>query len=101
MRRQVVIAFGVLALAACTGRPAPDATGVEIYQQLCVRCHGADLGGAIGPALGPGSEIEAESDEFIRQTIHNGRGRMPSFARTLTDEQIDRVISYLREVQGD
>lgn len=101
MRRLVVIALWALALAGCTGRPAPDATGVEIYQQLCVRCHGEDLGGAIGPALGRGSDIALESDDFIRQTIRDGRGRMPSFALTLTDEQIDRVISYLREVQDD
>jgi mono/diheme cytochrome c family protein len=101
MRRSVAIAVSLVGLAGCTGRPAPDATGVEIYQQLCVRCHGEDLGGRIGPALGPGSEIELESYDFIRQTIHDGRGRMPSFAQTLSDEQIDRVIDYLREVQDD
>lgn len=99
MRRSVSIAL--LVLAGCTGRPAPDATGVEIYQQLCVRCHGENLEGEIGPALGRGSDIALESDDFIRKTIHDGRGRMPSFALTLTDEQIERVISYLREVQGD
>lgn len=101
MRRPVAIVSCVLALGACTGRPQADATGIEIYQQLCVRCHGEDLGGRIGPALGPGSDVALESDEFMRQTIHDGRGRMPSFGLTLTDEQIDRVISYLREVQND
>ncbi len=93
------IAFAC-ALVACTGRPAPDATGPEIFQQLCARCHGSELQGDVGPALGPGSDIVDEPDEFLRMTIHDGRGRMPSFRRTLTDEQISRVIAYIREVQN-
>jgi mono/diheme cytochrome c family protein len=101
MRLSVALVVCSVALAGCSGRPAPDAGGIEIYQQLCARCHGEDLAGRIGPALGPGSEIAAESDEFIRQTIHAGRGRMPSFSRTLTDDQIERVIAYLREVQDE
>ncbi len=100
MRRPVVLLVSVLALAACTGRPAPDATGQEIFEQLCARCHGSGLQGDVGPALGAGSEIADEPDDFLHMTIERGRGRMPSFRRTLTEEQIDRVIAYIREVQG-
>lgn len=86
--------------SACTGRPAPDATGVEIYEQLCARCHGSNLEGQVGPSLGEGSVIVDETDEFLETTISRGRGRMPSFARTLTDDQVAKVIEYLREQQG-
>lgn len=88
-----------LLLAACTTRPDPDASGEEIFGLLCARCHGADLGGNIGPALGPGSEAAAAGDEFLRTTITRGRGRMPSFGRVLTPDQVERVIGYLREEQ--
>lgn len=91
----------LIALGGCTvGRPAPDATGEEIYAQLCVRCHGADLEGLIGPALGPGSDLVGETDEYLDFTIVHGRGRMPSFSSTLDQAQIDRLVSYIREVQG-
>lgn len=88
-----------LALTACSsGGPSQDATGEEIYAELCVGCHGADLGGGVGPSLGPDSNAAAESDEFIEFTVSNGRGRMPSFP-SLDDQQIERLVAYIREVQ--
>ncbi|MGB7861593.1 MAG: cytochrome c [Acidimicrobiia bacterium] len=89
-----------LALSACSvGRPAADATGQEIYQQLCSNCHGDDLSGRLGPPLGPGSNSAELADEFLDFAIRRGRGRMPSFSSTLNDEQITRLIGYIREVQ--
>lgn len=82
------------------GRPADDATGREIYVQLCSNCHGDDLSGGIGPPLGPGSNAATESDEFLEFTIMNGRGRMPSFSSSLDEAQLNRLITYIREVQG-
>lgn len=95
---RLAVVLAVVAIA-CGGRPAPDASGVEIYDQLCARCHGSDLEGGVGPALGMDSRIVGESDEYLRVTIWGGRGSMPSFRRTLSEEQIKRVIDYLREVQ--
>ncbi len=93
--------LGTLTLVACSvGRPPEDATGEEIYIQLCSNCHGDDLSGGIGPPLGPGSAAASESDEFLEFTIVNGRGRMPSFESSLSDEQLGRLISYIRQVQG-
>lgn len=90
----------LVVVAGCSiGRPAEDATGEEIFSQVCSRCHSEDLSGAIGPPLGPGSNTATESDEFIVFTIHNGRGRMPSFSSVLSDAQVDRVVAYLRKVQ--
>lgn len=88
-----------LALTACSPGPDQDATGEEIYTQLCAGCHGAGLDGGVGPSLGPDSNTAAESDEFIEFTVRNGRGRMPSFS-SLDDQQIDRLVRYIREVQG-
>lgn len=85
---------------ACVGRPAEDATGEEIYMQLCSNCHGADLSGGVGPALGPGSNAADQTDQYLFVTIHDGRGRMPSFSSSLDDDQITRLIEYLRDEQS-
>jgi mono/diheme cytochrome c family protein len=95
----MVLALVGLLMSACVGRPAEDATGEEIYLQLCSNCHGDDLEGGIGPPLGAGSFASTQPDEFLRVTIIEGRGRMISFASSLDDPQLDRLISYIREVQ--
>lgn len=86
-------------VTSCVGRPAPEATGAEIYEQVCARCHGADLSGGLGPALGPESNSAEQGDEFLRLTIADGRGRMPSFRNSLSAEQIDRIIEFIRSKQ--
>lgn len=95
--------FALIVLAALTGcslgGPAEDATGEEMFAELCARCHGADLSGGVGPALGPGSNAASETDDYLEFTIVNGRGRMPSFP-SLSSRQVDRLIEYIREVQG-
>lgn len=91
----------LLATSCSLGRPADGASGEEIYVQLCARCHSSDLSGGVGPALGPGSDSAEQADEFLRFTIVNGRGRMPSFETTLDDDQLNRLVSYIREVQED
>lgn len=103
MRTIVAVVVIVLALTACSPGGTPDdASGEEIYAEVCSRCHGGDLdGGLLGPPLGPGSDAADETDEFLRFTIVNGRGRMPSFETTLRDDQVERLIDYIREIQDD
>jgi len=101
MRRLSAALSMSLLLASCSvGRPPEDASGEEIYSQLCARCHGADLGGGIAPELGSGSNSADESDEFLEFTIMNGRGRMPSFSSSLDEDQLDRLVVFMREVQS-
>jgi mono/diheme cytochrome c family protein len=99
--RRLLLSLLIVVVAACSGPPDEDATGIEIYRQLCSSCHGVDLSGGVGPGLGSGSFSESMSDEVLTQVISRGRGsRMPAFSRTLSDAQMDRLVSYLREVQS-
>jgi mono/diheme cytochrome c family protein len=100
MRQLAVLTLIALAVASCVGRPPEEATGEEIYLQLCANCHGDQLQGAVGPALGEGSSVVDQPDEFLRVTVLQGRGRMPSFQSSLSDDQLVRLIGYIREVQG-
>lgn len=99
MRPVTPIIVLVAVLAACSTTPPPDASPAEVYDLVCASCHGAELEGGIGPPLGPGSVSANRSDEFLITTITRGRGRMPSFRSTLSDEQVEALVSYIRERQ--
>jgi mono/diheme cytochrome c family protein len=100
MRRVAIVALLGVLVSSCVGRPDADASGEEIYLQLCSNCHGDQLEGGIGPPLGAGSNAAEQPDQFLHVTITQGRGRMPSFSSSLTDDQVGRLIDYLREAQA-
>ncbi|MEX2278509.1 MAG: cytochrome c [Acidimicrobiia bacterium] len=101
MWRRLVLLGVVVVLAACSEAPAENATGADIYVQLCASCHARDLSGGVGPGLGPDSGAVELSDDVIAQTIGRGKGsRMPAFSRTLSDAQIERVVAFIREQQS-
>ena len=100
----------IFAQAPNAGEPALD-SGKDIYIAACGACHGADGRGAPRssvvfdtrlPDFTNCSFATKEPDGDWSATIHNGgvaRGFskiMPSFREALTDEQIDKVIEYLR-----
>jgi mono/diheme cytochrome c family protein len=98
MLRSIIVVC-LLLITACADPPPPEASGEEIYRQVCANCHGIDLNGGVGPAVGAGSNSAAQDDDFLVLTITRGRGPMPSFESTLSDEQIARVVDYLRAEQ--
>lgn len=99
-RSLLCAALAIVWLPACSvSRPPDEATGAEIYSMLCANCHGDDLGGGIGPPLGPGSNSTDRPDTFLETTIEHGRGRMPSFDSSLNEDQLERLVDYIREVQ--
>ena len=89
-----------LVLAGCVEGVDENAGGEEIYAAMCARCHGSDLDGGVGNALGSGSPLADKPDAYLIATITDGRGRMPAFRSSLSAEQIDRVAAYLREQQA-
>ena len=92
----------LLVLSACGGTNiAEDASGEDIYLQICARCHAANLTGGLGPALvGDDSPALERSEAFFNQTISAGLGRMPSFGGTLSEIQVQQVTEYILGQQG-
>ena len=90
----------ILIGSSCSTEIPVDAGGQEIYSALCTRCHSSDLSGGVGPALGAGSDLAGQPDAYLTQSITSGLGRMPAFRSTLTAEQIQRVVEFLRANQA-
>ncbi len=99
----VVAAFIILLFVNEPAQPAPvpaagtAETGAAIFATRCASCHGADGGGSFGPALGAGVAVGRFPDAADEAAVvANGRGSMPSFADSLTEEQIAAVVEYTR-----
>lgn len=91
--------------------PKLTADGARLYLGLCASCHGvAGTGTPDGyyPSLVHNTTVGAESDHNLRQAILQGVRRragtedimMPGFARTLNEQQLQKLMTYLREQFG-
>ena len=100
MKKILATLMLILIGSGCSTDIALDADGQEIYSALCTRCHSSDLSGGVGPALGAGSDVANQPDTYLTQTITSGLGRMPAFRSTLTSEQVQRVVDFLRTNQA-
>ena len=96
---RVAALIAAIMLAACSGSPSSEATGPELFGELCSACHGAGLEGKVGPALGPDTPSADLADAYLATSIRRGIGTMPSFDH-LSDEQVSRIISFIRDVQA-
>ncbi|MDP6501382.1 MAG: c-type cytochrome [Dehalococcoidales bacterium] len=74
-------------------------TGGELFTARCIACHGADRQGILnlGLPLTPESLSEL-TDTEIRDTILNGQAdtMMAAFKDTLTSEQIDSLVQFIK-----
>jgi mono/diheme cytochrome c family protein len=103
----VTAAFVILLFVNEPAKPLPvpaagtaDA-GAVIFSTRCAGCHGSDGGGGFGPTLGNGVVVAKYPDPAAQvAVVTNGRGSMPSFAASLTPEQIAAVVAYTRDTLG-
>ena len=111
----VVILLGVgvfagsLAWLLDTPKPPPGASRVErLYLGLCATCHGADGSGSWRAALfliRPGRLAEVRrsgvTDQYLLDIIKHGgaplgRPGMPAFGASLSDDDIQALVAYIR-----
>jgi mono/diheme cytochrome c family protein len=81
--------------------PAGDPANGAVVFENCVACHGADAqGGPVGPTL-VSAEMKAKDDDHYREVITNGIAgtAMPPWSGTLSAQDIEDVIAFLRSKQ--
>jgi mono/diheme cytochrome c family protein len=78
----------------------------QLYAKTCASCHGNDgraktIKGKLKHArnLTEGEWQEKVSDERIFNSIMNGKGKMPSYAKKLSQEQIESLATYVRALK--
>ena len=81
------------------GASGSEAAGEEIFRAQCAACHTLADAGTTG-SVGPNLDSSQPSSELVVDRVTNGQGAMPSFADTLSEEQIADVAAYVTAVAG-
>ena len=102
---RVLIAAGTVAALALTvsvPRAAADEDlGAKTFKTSCVMCHGEDgTGTPTGKALKApdlhSDVVQKMTDQQISDQISNGKGNMPPFKATLSKDQVQALVKYVR-----
>jgi cytochrome c6 len=103
----LLMLFVGLTLFVCSivrADPAPDrAADSATYRTKCAMCHGPDgSGSAVGKSMKVpdlrSPEVQKLSDAQLAQAISDGKGGMPPFKSSLTEDQIHSMVSYVRSL---
>jgi mono/diheme cytochrome c family protein len=93
----------LLATPALAAKPAQPDPGAIVYEEVCQACHMANAKGAVGAgritALAGNPNLEFP--EYPIGVVTGGKGAMPWFRGSLTDQQIADVITYVRSHFGN
>ena len=100
MRKQIFPAL-LIAFVAFGSAQAPQSnqaeSGAILFRDNCARCHGSNREGTKkGPVLAGIGKKKHWTDEKITNRILNGEGKMPSFRDSLSSEQIQQLVTFLR-----
>ena len=112
--RHVIVAFAVLLLffAALTffvvstvradnRQDSPPSSST--FHTKCAVCHGEDGGGsAVGKTLNVpdlrSPAVQKQTDAALAQLISDGKGGMPSFKESLSEDQIHGLVMHIRSL---
>ena len=80
-----------------------DTDASRLYDKKCAECHGKDgraksFRGKLAHArdLTNAEWQQQVSDERIYNSISNGKGKMPAFAKKLSEPEINSLVAYVR-----
>lgn len=71
------------------------------FKSSCAACHGQDgAGTALGKSMNApdlrSDAVQKHSDAELAKVIAEGKGDMPSFDKSLTEDQIRGLVQYIR-----
>lgn len=101
----LVVSF-VSVLAAAGSKAASAADTRSTFNAKCATCHGRDGRGRTARGrrthtrdLTDASWQNDISDERLFNSIHNGRSRMPAFKKSLSESEIDALVTFVRQLR--
>lgn len=101
--KQMVLWLMLFVLFASMNCFADSGDSAALFKSKCAMCHGPDgtanttMAKNLGIKSYKSPEVQKQSDADLKNTITNGRGKMPSY-KALAPEQIDGLVKYIREL---
>jgi len=97
----------VLALVVCglTSPAYADEKSAATYKAKCAVCHGASgkgdspAGKSMGVLSFSDPAMAGKSDADLRAVIEKGKNKMPAYGKSLTPEEIQGLVAYIRSLK--
>ena len=105
----LIVFLCLVAGSSCAGEPpevprSADGTadsvlmvGRQIWSRACSSCHAPDGSGGRGPSVHFVEDRYPSIDDQLN-LVSKGRGSMPGFGGRYTNEELEAVVRYTREV---
>src|SRR6267154_3936498 len=84
--------------------PGPDSAASSVtFRTKCAMCHGQDGSGSeVGKSMNVPNlrspAVQKLPDAELAQVISNGKGGMPSFKSSLSEDQIHSLVAHIRSL---
>ena len=97
----VLTLFPVSIVRANRGQDSAASTAT--FRTKCAMCHGQDGGGSdVGKSMNA-SDLRSQAvqklpDAELAQVISNGKGGMPSYKNSLSEDQIHALVTYIHSL---
>jgi cytochrome c6 len=86
--------------------PGPDsAASSATYRTKCAMCHGPDGSGSeVGKSMHVpdlrSPVVQKQPDAQLAQIISDGKGGMPPFKNSLSEDQVHSLVAHIRSLGG-
>ena len=109
LKLAIVFIFTAFAIFACAPAPTRESEFViadsksyeaSLFRQNCAICHGneangKEINGVLIPSLRYGEATKLTEQQIYIQ-IHDGKLPMPGFKNQMTDDEIKRMVHFIR-----
>ena len=96
------VGLALFVVSIVRANPVPDgAASSATFRTKCAMCHGPDGSGSeVGKSMNVpdlrSPVVQKLPDAQLAQVIANGKGGMPPFKNSLSEDQIHSLVSYIR-----
>ncbi len=96
----------LLVVSIVQANPGPDsAASSATFRTKCAMCHGQDGSGSeVGKSMNVpdlrSAVVQKLPDAQLAQIIADGKGGMPSFKNSLSEDQVHSLVAHVRSLRG-
>jgi len=99
------VGLALFVVSIVRANPVPDgAASSATFRTKCAMCHGPDGSGSeVGKSMNVpdlrSPVVQKLPDAQLAQVIANGKGGMPSFKNSLSEQQIQALLAHIRSLR--